>query len=54
LDTPGAKVSGKTPVMTESGEKGNMGTTRVFRPTAIQKKALWLLKSGAKHILHFG
>jgi len=28
-----------------------MGTTVVFKPTAIQKKALDLLKSGAKHIL---
>jgi PBSX family phage terminase large subunit len=31
-----------------------MGTTVMFRPTAIQKKALALLKSGAKHILLFG
>jgi len=31
-----------------------MGTTVVFKPTAIQKKALALLKSGAKHILLFG
>ncbi|MCL2478303.1 MAG: phage terminase large subunit [Treponema sp.] len=31
-----------------------MGTTVVFRPTNIQKKALALLKSGAKHILLFG
>jgi len=31
-----------------------MGTTVVFKPTAIQKKALSLLKSGAKHILLFG
>jgi HK97 family phage major capsid protein len=31
-----------------------MGTTTVFKPTAVQKKALALLKSGAKHILLFG
>ncbi len=31
-----------------------MKTTVVFRPTIIQKKALALLKSGAKHILLFG
>jgi hypothetical protein len=31
-----------------------MGTTALFKPTAIQKKALALLKSGAKHILLFG
>ena len=31
-----------------------MGTTVVFKPTTIQKKALVLLKSGAKHILLFG
>jgi len=31
-----------------------MGTSVVFRPTVIQKKALELLKSGAKHILLFG
>ena len=31
-----------------------MGTTVVFKPTAIQKKALALLKGGAKHILLFG
>jgi PBSX family phage terminase large subunit len=31
-----------------------MGTTMLFKPTAIQKKALLLLKSGAKHILLFG
>jgi hypothetical protein len=31
-----------------------MGTATVFRPTAVQKKALALLKSGAKHILLFG
>ena len=31
-----------------------MGTTVLFKPTAIQKKALVLLKSGAKHILLFG
>jgi hypothetical protein len=33
-------------------EKG-MGTTVVCKPTAIQKKALGFLKSGAKHILLF-
>jgi hypothetical protein len=32
----------------------NMGTTTLFKPTAIQKKALALLKGGAKHILLFG
>jgi len=32
----------------------SMGTTVVFKPTAIQRKALALLKSGAKHILLFG
>ena len=31
-----------------------MGTTVIFKPTAIQRKALVLLKSGAKHILLFG
>ena len=31
-----------------------MGTTTVFKPTAVQRKALLLLKSGAKHILLFG
>jgi len=31
-----------------------MGTTVLFKPTAVQKKALELLKSGAKHILLFG
>jgi len=31
-----------------------MGTAVVFKPTAIQRKALALLKSGAKHILLFG
>ena len=31
-----------------------MGTTVVFKPTAIQRKALALLKGGAKHILLFG
>ena len=31
-----------------------MGTSVVFKPTAIQRKALHLLKSGAKHILLFG
>jgi len=31
-----------------------MGTSVVFKPTAIQKNALALLKSGAKHILLFG
>jgi hypothetical protein len=31
-----------------------MGTTVIFKPTAVQKKALILLKSGAKHILLFG
>jgi PBSX family phage terminase large subunit len=30
-----------------------MGTTTIFKPTSIQKKALALLKSGAKHILLF-
>jgi hypothetical protein len=31
-----------------------MGTTVLFKPTAVQRKALALLKSGAKHILLFG
>jgi len=31
-----------------------MGTSVVFKPTVIQRKALALLKSGAKHILLFG
>ena len=31
-----------------------MGTTVKFKPTAVQRKALALLKSGAKHILLFG
>jgi hypothetical protein len=30
-----------------------MGTTVLFKPTSIQKKALTLLKGGAKHILLF-
>jgi hypothetical protein len=29
-------------------------TTVLFKPTAVQKKALSLLKSGAKHVLLFG
>jgi len=31
-----------------------MGTTVLFKPTTIQRKALALLKSGAKHVLLFG
>jgi PBSX family phage terminase large subunit len=31
-----------------------MGTTVLFKPTQIQRKALALLKSGAKHILLYG
>jgi len=31
-----------------------MGTSVVFKPTTIQRKALALLKSGAKHILLYG
>ena len=31
-----------------------MGTAVLFKPTAVQRKALTLLKSGAKHILLFG
>jgi len=31
-----------------------MGTSVVFKPTIVQRKALALLKSGAKHILLFG
>jgi hypothetical protein len=31
-----------------------MGTTVIFKPTAVQKKALSLLKGGVKHILFFG
>jgi PBSX family phage terminase large subunit len=31
-----------------------MGTTAIFKPTVIQKQALALVKSGAKHILLFG
>lgn len=31
-----------------------MGTTVIFKPTRIQKKALELIKSGVKHILLFG
>jgi len=31
-----------------------MNTSVVFKPTAVQRKALILLKSGAKHILLFG
>ena len=31
-----------------------MRTTVIFKPTVIQRKALALLKSGAKHILLFG
>jgi PBSX family phage terminase large subunit len=31
-----------------------MGTSLIFKPTAIQRKALGVLKGGAKHILLFG
>jgi hypothetical protein len=31
-----------------------MGTNVIFKPTHVQRKALALLKSGAKHILLFG
>jgi type IV secretory pathway TraG/TraD family ATPase VirD4 len=31
-----------------------MGTTVLLKPTAVQRKALTLLKSEAKHILLFG
>jgi len=31
-----------------------MGTSLVFKPTVVQRKALSLLKSGAKHILLYG
>jgi len=31
-----------------------MGTTVLFKPTAVQRKALALLKGGAKHVLLFG
>jgi len=31
-----------------------VGTSVVFKPTAVQKKALALLKGGAKHVLLFG
>jgi type IV secretory pathway TraG/TraD family ATPase VirD4 len=31
-----------------------MGTTTIFKPTTAQKKALALIKGGAKHILLFG
>jgi hypothetical protein len=31
-----------------------VGTTVIFKPTAVQRKALALLKGGAKHILLFG
>jgi len=33
---------------------GAMGTIKMFKPTTVQRKALSLLKSGAKHILLFG
>jgi hypothetical protein len=39
---------------TEKAGNGGMETTVIFKPTAIQKKALTLLKGGAKHILLFG
>ena len=35
-------------------EQGDMSTTVIFKPTTVQRKALALLKSGAKHILLFG
>jgi hypothetical protein len=35
-------------------ELETMKTMVIFKPTAVQKKALSLLKSGAKHILLFG
>jgi hypothetical protein len=41
------------PKNTGKREKGTMGTTILFKPAAIQKKALSLLKGGAKHILLF-
>jgi hypothetical protein len=31
-----------------------MGTSTIFKPTKIQKQALFLVKGGAKHILLFG
>ena len=40
--------------MKNKREKGIMGTNVMFKPTLIQKKALSLLKSGAKHVLLFG
>jgi PBSX family phage terminase large subunit len=40
--------------MTGSGERSDMGTTTLFKPTKIQRQALSLLKGGAKHILLFG
>jgi hypothetical protein len=35
-------------------ELGTMGTTALFKPTAVQKKALALLKGRTKHILLAG
>ena len=35
-------------------EREAVGTKVVFNPTHVQRKALSLLKSGAKHILLFG
>jgi PBSX family phage terminase large subunit len=32
----------------------NRGTGRIFKPTAVQRRALGLVKGGAKHILLFG
>jgi PBSX family phage terminase large subunit len=36
------------------GMMTGIGTIAIFKPTTVQKKALALLKSGAKHILLFG
>ena len=50
----GYPLPGKGPKNTGKRELGTMGTTVIFKPTAVQKKALSLLKGGAKHILLFG
>jgi hypothetical protein len=50
----GYPLPGIGPKNTGKRELGTMGTTVIFKPTAVQKKALSLLKGGAKHILLFG
>jgi hypothetical protein len=51
LDTHNGEWDVKTRLTTGGGAKSDMGTTTIFKPTAIQKKALAFLKCRAKHIL---